>query len=239
MDQLITTEWLEGELGADDLVVLDCTVLLGRNEDGFFANSGRPSFEEAHIPDARFADLLADLADTDSEQQFALPTPSAFGAAMEQLGVSDNRRVVLYDNDGSMWASRVWFMLRWVGFENAAILDGGLQAWRNEGRPLEAGPAAPSAAITGSLSLAPRHSMIADKAEVMAAIDDGATCLVDALPPQIFSGEVQAYDRAGHIPGAINIPARAMIDADTGRFHPLEDVRARFPDRPEARVVAY
>ena len=81
--------------------------------------------------------------------------------------------------------------------------------------------------------------MIADKAEMMAAIDDGATCLIDALPAPVFRGDVSPYARPGHIPGAVNIAATSMVDAETGRFKPAEEIRAMLPDRPEARTVAY
>jgi thiosulfate/3-mercaptopyruvate sulfurtransferase len=239
MEQLVTTDWLADELGAKDLVVLDCTVYSHVGNGSYVAESGRANFETGHIPGAGFADLIADLADVDSPWDFALPTSDAFGVAMERLGVADGRRVVLYDDSGSRWASRVWFMLRWIGFDDAAILDGGLKAWGAEGRALDTGPAGTTPRTSGSLSLAPRPHLVADKAEVMAAIDDGATCIVDAMPGEIFRGEVRPYERGGHIPGAISIPANSMVDAGTGRFLPLDDVRAMFPDRPEARVVAY
>lgn len=239
MDLLVTTEWLANELGADDLVVLDCTVFLRMGDSGYISDSGRPNFDEAHIPGAGFADLNEDLVDTDSPNRYAIPTPEYFGKAMERLGVSDGSRVVLYDDNNSMWAARVWFMLRWIGFDNAAILDGGFKAWKAENRAVEAGASATSAAAPGSLSLAPRPRLIADKAEVMAAIGDGATCLIDALPSAVFTGEVQPYARPGHIPGAVNVSATSMVDGDTGRFRPLEQIRATLPDRPEARTVAY
>lgn len=239
MDLLVSTDWLSTELGADDLVVLDCTVVLRMTDSGYESESGASGFEAGHIPGAGFADLTGDLADLESPNRFAPPTPEAFGAAMERLGVGDGRRVVLYDDAGSMWAARVWFMLRWIGFDDAALLDGGMTAWRAEARPLETGPSRPAPVPAGSLSLAPRPRLIAHKDEVMAAIDDGATCLIDALPEAVFRGEVAMYGRPGHIPGASNVPAAGLIDSETGRFRPLDEVRALFPDRPEARVVAY
>ena len=239
MELVVTTDWLEDELGAEDLVVLDCTVFSHVGDGTYVAESGRANFETGHVPGAGFADLIGDLADVDSPWDFALPTPEAFGAAMERLGVADGRRVVLYDESGSRWASRVWFMLRWIGFDHAAILDGGLKAWRAEGRQLDSGPDSPMPCMSGSLSLTPRPNLVADKAEVVAAIDDGATCLIDAMPSAIFRGEVRPYARGGHIPGAISIPAGSMVDDETGRFLALDDVRAMFPDRPQARVVAY
>ena len=238
MDLLVSTDWLAGELGATDLVVLDCTVVMTRGDEGIRTDSGRPMFESSHIPGAGFADLKRDIADLSSPNEFALPTPEALAAAMEQLGVADGRRVVLYDNDHSLWASRVWLMLRWIGLD-AAILDGGLQAWIADERPLEDGPATSNPATPGSLTVSLRPRLIADKEEVMAALDDGVTCLVDSLPAEMYRGEMQAYARAGHIPGAINVPARSMIDPGTGRFRPIDEFRAVFPDRPEARVVSY
>lgn len=240
MDLLVTTDWLASELGADDLVLLDCSVFLVLSDNGFVSESGRANFEEHHIAGARFADLTGDLVDTDSPNGFAMPTPAAFGTAMERLGVSDASRVVVYDADGSsMWAARVWFMLRWIGFDNAAILDGGLKAWQAEGRATESGPGQSAAVPAGSLSLTPRPGMDADKDEVMAMMADGGSCLIDALPPAIFRGEIKVYGDGGHIPGAINIPASGMVDSETGRFLPLEEIRPMFPDQPEARMVAY
>jgi len=138
-----------------------------------------------------------------------------------------------------MWAARVWFMLRWIGFDGAALLDGGLKAWKADGRAIETGPAETAAAPAGSLSLNPRPRMIADKDEVMAAIGNGAACLIDSLPPAVFNGDTQPYARPGHIPGAINIAATSMIDANTGRFRPEDEIRTMLPDRSEARTVAY
>jgi len=239
VDTLVTTDWLANELAADDLVVLDCTVYLRMGDDGYISESGIENFVEAHIPGARFADLNEALVDTTSKLRYAIPTPEHFGAAMERLGVSDETRVVLYDDNSSMWAARVWFMLRWIGFDNAALLDGGLKAWKSEGRNCESGAAVAATAPAGSLTLEPRPRLIADKAEVLAAIDDGAVCLIDALPSAVFSGKVAPYARPGHIPGAVNIAATSMVDSETGRFRPAEEIRAMLPDRPEARTVAY
>jgi len=239
VDTLVTTDWLANELGANDLVVLDCTIFLRMGDDGYISESGLAKFEEAHIPGAAFADLNQDLVNAGSTLRYAIPTPEHFGAAMERLGVGDETRVVLYDANNSMWAARVWFMLRWIGFDNAALLDGGLKAWKAEGRDCDSGAPEPVAKPAGALSLNPRPRMIADKAEVLAAMSDGATCLIDALPAPVFNGEVQPYKRPGHIPGAINIAATGMVDADSGRFKPAEEIRAMLPDRPQARTVAY
>ena len=133
MDTLVTTEWLSQHLDAPDFVLLDCTVCTIPEDDGGFHNvSGRPDYDVGHIPNAGFADLKGDLSDNTSPIEFAMPTPEQFCAAMGALGVGDESRVVLYDTNYTAWAARVWWMLRWVGFDRAAILDGG--TWRLGGR---------------------------------------------------------------------------------------------------------
>ncbi|MFT4989792.1 MAG: thiosulfate/3-mercaptopyruvate sulfurtransferase [Acidimicrobiales bacterium] len=236
MQQLVSTGWLADRLGSRNLVVLDCTVFLKMGPDGFVSESGRDNWALGQIPGAGFADLNEDLVDASSPHRYALPTPREFADAMQNLGVANRSRVVLYDDNGSMWAARVWWMLRWIGFDNVAILDGGLKAWKAVGHPVTTDYSAPSA---GSLFVNERPETIADKAEVLAAIEDGSTCLIDALSPASFSGEVNAYGRAGHIPTARNASASALIDEKTGCYLPLDELRSRFPDDESARVVNY
>ena len=233
IDPLVSAQWLNDNLGDDDLVVLDCTVRLAPGPDGFAATSGRAEWAEAHIPGAGFADLTAELVDTDSPHGFAVPTPEAFAAAVAALGVGDESRVVLYDDAGMMWAARVWWMLRWIGFDNAALLDGGLRGWRDAGLSLTSETVERSA---GALTVSARPELIADKAKVLAAVEGDGTCLVDSLMPQMYSGEVQMYAKPGHIPGATNTPAFDMLDSDTGLFRPLDELAGMFPDGP---IITY
>jgi len=239
IDQLVSTQWLEEHLDDPDLVVLDCTVFLSFGPDGYVSESGRANWEAGHIPGSGFADLNEDLVDASSSLRYALPSPRRFADAMERLGVGDGSRVVLYDANRSMWSARVWWMLRWIGFDNAALLDGGLKAWKAEGRPLGTGAGTGAPAESGSLTVNERPRVIADKAAVLAAIDDGATCLLDALPAASYSGETDIYGRPGHIPGAINASAADLVDPESGRFLALEDLRSRFPDDTSQRVVNY
>lgn len=119
MDSLVSTEWLQTCLGDPDVVVLDCTVRTHETETGVTTGSGYGDYLEGHIPGAGFADLKGELCDRESALDFAVPTPDAFSDAMGRLGVGDDSRVVLYDSAMSMWAARVWWMLRWVGFDRA------------------------------------------------------------------------------------------------------------------------
>jgi len=236
METLVTPQWLSEHLDDPDLVVLDCTVLVEPDESGGFRSvSGQANYESGHIPAAGFADLMGDLSDGASPLQFAVPTPEEFAAAMGALGVGDDSRVVLYDASGSAWAARVWWMLRWVGFDRVALLDGGLAAWTAEGRPLSTEPPDRPAK---TLTPAPRPELIADRDEVMAAVDDDAVAIIDVLPEAHYRGEMTFYARPGHIAGASNIPMQALTD-ESGRYRPYDELAAMFAGERDARHITY
>lgn len=233
---LVDTAWLASQLDEPDIVVLDCTVLMRPDVNGSTrVVSGREEFSAGHIPGAGFADLINDLSDPSSHLSFAVPTPEAFCAAVGALGVGDTARVVLYDTTISSWAARVWWMLRWVGFDNAAVLDGGLRAWTTEGRALSTATYAPSPAV---LTPRVRHGLVAGRDDVRAAIGDGNVVLVDTLPAGHFSGEAPMYARPGHIPGAVNVPAFELLD-ESGRFLPLDELGSLHPFDREQRTITY
>jgi thiosulfate/3-mercaptopyruvate sulfurtransferase len=236
MDSLVSAEWLDRNIENTDLVLLDCTVTTIPHDDGGFHNvSGRPDYELGHLPRAGFADLKGDLCDSNSPIEFALPTPEAFCSAMGALGVGDDSRVVLYDTNYTAWAARVWWMLRWVGFDNAAILDGGLGGWTAAGRPLSLEPVDRAGK---HLTPRPRPELMADRDEVLASIDDDAVILVDTLPEALYRGEFTVYARPGHIPGAININALNLLDK-SGHFRSEQELAAMHDIDRDARVITY
>jgi len=235
-DTLVTAEWLDEHLGAPDLVVLDCSVLVERAEAGGLREvSGRARYEAGHIPTAGFADLTGDLSDGEARFRFTIPAPERFAAAMAALGVGDDTRVVLYDTDGMGWAARVWWMLRWIGFDRAALLDGGLKAWTAAGLPLSAEPVArPARRLTPAV----RPALIADRDEVRAALGDESVTIVDSLPEAHFRGEMSLYERPGHIPGAVNVSVFSLLD-ETGRFRPGDELEWLFDMNREDRAITY
>ena len=236
MDSLVNVAWLEDNLGDPNLVVLDCTVIIEPDGSGGLRSvNGRASYESGHIPTAGFADLLGELSDGNSDLDFAMPSPEQFAAAMEKLGVSDASRVVLYDASGSVWAARVWWMLRWIGFDRAALLDGGLNAWTAAGHPLSTVPASRPA---GPLTVKLRPQLIADRDEVMASIEDDSVTLVDSLPPAHYRGEMTMYERPGHIPGAVNVPVFSALD-ETGRYRSLDELESIFEGDRDGRAITY
>jgi thiosulfate/3-mercaptopyruvate sulfurtransferase len=236
MGALVTTEWLSEHLDDQDLVVLDCSVLVEQGEDGTMrAVSGRAAYDEGYIPSASFADLKGSLRNSGSDLEFGLPSPEDFAKAMGALGVGNDSRVVLYDNYHSTWAARVWWMLRWIGFDRAALLDGGLQAWTAEGRPLSTGPASRPAR---KLTPAPRAGLIADRDEVYAAIGSDAVTIIDVMPAPHYQGKMAMYDRPGHITSAINIPVTDLVD-ESGRYRPLDELATMHDLDRNARAITY
>jgi len=236
METLVSTEWLAKHLNDSDLIALDCTVYMEMDSSGGMrAVSGRAKYEDGHIPSAGFADLMDDLCDVDSPLGFAMPTPEKFCEAMGKLGVGDGSRVVLYDAYNSVWAARVWWMLRWVGFDQAAILDGGLTAWTAEGRQLSTEPGDHQ---TKKLTLSLRPALIADRDEVFEAISDDAVHLIDAMPEPHYWGKMAMYGRPGHIPGAENISAMALLD-ESGRYKSHEELTAMLTGNSSDRYITY
>jgi thiosulfate/3-mercaptopyruvate sulfurtransferase len=236
MDSLVSAAWLEEHLGDPDLVILDCTVVIEPDGSGGMRSiNGKAHYDTGHIPTAGFADLLGDLSDPDSPFEFTVPSPEQFAAAMERLGVGDDSRVVLYDASGSVWAARVWWMLRWIGFDRAALLDGGLNAWKAGARALSTEPVSRPA---GLLSVNLRPELIADRDEVLASIEDDSVTLVDSLPPAHYRGETAMYQRPGHIPGAVNVPVFSSLD-ETGAYRSLDELASIFEGDRDGRTITY
>ena len=141
---LTDTEALSRQLGDPNLRVFDCTTnLIPDPKTTYQAVPARADFEKGHIPGAQFIDLQVDLSDSNQRLRFMLPSAEAFAAAMNRFSVSDGMRVVLYSTANPWWATRVWWLLRVFGFDNAAVLNGGWQKWVREGRAVETGPAKP------------------------------------------------------------------------------------------------
>ncbi len=243
-DFLVTTAWLAEHLAGPNLRLLECTVFLRPGAEGraFEVVSGRDEWANGHIPGAGFADLQADLSDNSSNLRFMMPTAEQFAEAMGRYGVTNESNVILYDRAGNMWAARIWWMLRAFGFEHARILDGGWSRWTAEGRPVSTDdPNHPPATFVPN----PRPELIASKADVLAAIESGQACIVNALNGAQHRGEVAPYGRPGHITGSVNVPAMGaagVVDPETQLYHPIDEIRRRFEEagaRPDQRIITY
>ncbi len=225
---LVETEWLEQHLGDPELRVLDCTThLIPDPKITYQVVPGRADFEKAHIPGAQFVDLQADLSDNSHRLRFMKPSAAAFAAAMGRFGVGERSRVVTYSTTTPQWATRVWWLLRVFGFDNAAVLNGGFQKWSREGRPVETGSARPPA--LARFVVREERPLMIGKDEVRRALDDGAICTLNALSPEQHAGSGgNSYGRLGRIAGSVNVPAAHLIDPMTSAFLPADELRRRF-----------
>src|SRR6516225_4296094 len=238
---LVETEWLAAHLGQSDLRILDCTVRIAFNPVTMFEiSSGGAEFERGHIPGGQCVDVLTELSDTSHPVPLMAPGAAQFASVMSAHGITDDTRVVLYSGQNVYWATRVWWLFRVFGFAGAAVLNGGLQKWRREARPIETGPARPQP--PADFIVREQTPLIATKAEVLAAIGDGAVCTINALPEDQhwFTSGVH-FGRPGHITGSINLPSEDLLDPETNEFLPARELRRRF-DRVGAfteRVITY
>jgi thiosulfate/3-mercaptopyruvate sulfurtransferase len=230
---LIGVDSLQNLLGKPRLVLLDCRF------DLLKPDAGRQAYLSAHIPGALYADLNLDLSAPvgPATGRHPLPRPDALTRRLGELGVGNDSQVVAYDEANGSFAARAWWLLRWLGHDAVAVLDGGFKAWLAHGGTLESGagaplpqaqarPFMPRVAAAAAMSVA-----VLSTAELEQALLKPQALLVDARAPERYAGVVEPIDRvAGHIPGAVNHPFSANLDADGG-FLPAAELRARWLER--------
>jgi thiosulfate/3-mercaptopyruvate sulfurtransferase len=202
---------------------------------------GEDQYEAGHLPGARFAHIDRDLSaqKTGRNGRHPLPSPEEAAALFGRLGIAPGTQVVAYDQGSGMFAARLWWMLRWLGHDAVAVLDGGFERWTRESRPVSTVRPLPSHA-----TFAPgRTRPMASAAEIGTAIARGALTLVDARVPERYRGDVEPLDPvAGHIPGARNRPYVDNVNPDA-TFKPADALRREFAallgTTPLDRVVHY
>lgn len=218
MDELVSTEWLARNLDEPDIAIVDASA--------FLPTDGRDpgaEFLEAHIPGARFLDL-GRVADRSNPAPHMLPSAADFGRAMTELGVGHDERIIVYDNSPLRTAARGWFMFRHFGAKRVAILDGGLQKWLAEGRPVESGPAKPRKARFDAHE---RPGEVVTKEAILAG---PGMPILDARGKARFEGtepDPRPNVGVGHIPGSKNLPF-ASLYRDDGTLKSEEELREAF-----------
>lgn len=205
---LISTAELAARLDDPQLVVVDV------RHDLMQADTwGEAQYRAGHIPGARFAHLDRDLSapKTGANGRHPLPSPYAAAAVFGRLGIDAGKQVVAYDQGGGMFASRLWWMLRWLGHDAVALLDGGFAKWEREARPVTTVVPAPEPAEFRIGRVEPT----VDADDVRANLDSHRLTLLDARTPERFRGDTEPMDPvAGHIPGALNRPYARNLEAD-------------------------
>lgn len=218
---LVSTGWLAQHLKDPDLRILDASWHMpdaGRDARG--------EYEAGHIPGARFFDI-DDISDARSDLPHMVPPVEKFMSRMRALGVGDGHQVVVYDSVGLFSAARVWWLFRLMGQENVAVLDGGLPKWRAEGREIED---MPPVIRDRHMTVRVQNSLVRDVTQVSAATKLGTHEIVDARAAARFTGEAKEPRpglRAGHIPGARNVPFSTLLNSD-GTLKSPEETRAIF-----------
>ena len=231
---LVSTELLAAHLA--EWAIVDCRFDLQREE------WGRAEYRAGHIPGAVYASLNDDLSAprTGTSGRHPLPSVDALAATMSSLGIDRSTQVVVYDQDSGLYASRLWWSLKYLGHDAVALLDGGWAKWVREGRPVKSGDESRTPAV---FEPAPRAGMRLGVDEVIARGADARTLLVDARGPDRFEGRSETIDPvAGHIPGAVNHFYKWNV-TDEGTMLPPEALREKFAallgDRRPEDVVMY
>jgi thiosulfate/3-mercaptopyruvate sulfurtransferase len=233
---LIDTDTLALCVGDEACAIVDCRFRL---DDPAW---GSREYEASHVPGAVFADLDRDLTGGKSgaNGRHPLPDPADFARTLSRLGIDDSVQVVAYDQDTGMYASRLWWMLRWLGHDRVAVLDGGFARWVTQNRPTASGrQTRRHRTFTG----APRTEMVADADDVAAVAARSDWRVLDARAPERFRGEIEPIDKkAGHIPGAVNHYHQWNLNEHQMLATPGE-LRVRFEqtlaDTPPERVICY
>jgi thiosulfate/3-mercaptopyruvate sulfurtransferase len=237
---LIEPQELLAHLGDPEWALIDCRFDLARPAWGASA------WAAAHIPTALYADLDADLADTPGPHtgRHPLPQAEALAAAFGRLGIDAQVQVIAYDQGTGMFAARLWWLLRWLGHEQVAVLNGGLSAWEREGLPLTSAKTPRAARIFRAREARAAPVSSAQVADFLAqgAFGRGELHLIDARAADRFAGENETLDPiAGHIPGARNHPYALNLAPD-GRFLEARELRQRWEKTlagaPAARAIA-
>lgn len=214
---------------APALVVLDC------RHDLADPDAGRHAYEAGHIPGAVHAHIDRDLSGPVAETtgRHPLPDPDAFRRTMGRLGIGPDTQVVAYDDKGGAFAARAWWLLRHYGHGHVAVLDGGIQAWQATGGDLREGPEEnPPQTFLGT----PGHTPTVDHDSIRGRLPAAPGTLLDARGPARYRGDEEPIDpKAGHIPGALNLPFADNLGPD-GRFRPVDELQARFRDALHGRT---
>src|SRR5262245_10080234 len=233
---LISTDVLSTRLSDPAFVIIDCRYKL--DDEGW----GEREHRARHIPGAVYAHLGHDMAGpkTGTNGRHPLPDPHTFAQTLGRLGITSGTQVVAYDQDSGMYASRLWWMLRWLGHDAVAVLDGGFAKWTAEGRPTASGgeDREPRGFVAAT-----RSEMVVDVRRVSMSLTTGDTTLVDARAPERYRGETEPIDKKpGHIPGAANHFFQWNLD-ERGVFRSPEDLRERLErsigEVPADRLICY
>lgn len=234
MKSIVSMKWLLARLYENDQVIVDCRFVLGNS------NAGKEAYIQGHIPGAVYMDLEQQMSASIQQHggRHPLPDMESFAQTLGQLGIDHNVRVVAYDNQGGAMASRLWWLLKYMGHEQVYVLDGGFSRWNAEQFPVTSAP--PTVAIPKRFTPNIQHDMLVSMADVKQRLGTEATVLVDSREERRYLGIEEPIDRvAGHIPGAVNHFWKHVLN-ESGGWKSAEEMRESFRDLdPTQEVIVY
>ena len=237
---LVETDWLESNLENPNIRIFDCTVWLNPHPKKIYTIvSGKKDYDEGHIPNSDFLDL-EDISLKNTPYPFMMPDIKTFDKVMSLKGVGPDTHVILYSRANIQWATRVWWMLKSMGFNNASILNGGYDRWKNQNKNIS------TTSITyqeNKFISIPQNGLFCTKEEVLNSLTNNNISIINALRSTLHDGSEKVdYGRLGHIKNSINIPSLEMVDPDTNLYKSLEDLKIIFKNYnvlSKEKVIAY
>ena len=222
---LLEPDWLHDHLNEPTVRIIDCTThMIAQPVGPSRIRSGRPDFNAAHIPGAMHVDMVDDLSDPGGPFPYTMSSTKQFENLMQRLGIRETDHVVLYGNSAMMTITRAWLVFLVNGHEKTSILNGNLATWREAGFPVSSDICSRAKSNYRVRCRLDEH--IADLAQVRQALADQSRILINALNPEQFMGTGGAhYGRPGRIPESLNLPARSMVEAQSGRFKPISELQ--------------
>jgi thiosulfate/3-mercaptopyruvate sulfurtransferase len=224
---IVSTAWLEAHLGAPGLRIVDIRGVVKPPGSVPRYMPKREDYDLGHIPGAVFVDWTRDIVDADDSVPVQVAQGPEFAAKMAALGIGDDSLVVAYDDYDHAFASRLSWALRYYGHDAVRVLDGGWLRWVAEARPTTRESPVPAPA---RFTPRPRPALRRTVDDVRQSLGRADVVIIDARPAAQYAGEATAARRAGHIPGAHNVPYAKLVDARTGKFLPQADLKRAFAD---------
>ena len=242
-EAIVECEWLSNQIDNQKIRVYDCTTYLHYTDDHplkpYDVESGFNDYKKTHIKNAAFLDLQFELSDNNSPYSFTLPRSNDLAETFKEHGIGNPYHIILYARNGMQWSTRVWWMLHYLGFNNASILNGGFDEWKRLSFLTESKVNRFSRA---DFDVDIKPDIFVGKERVLQAISKKSSILINALTEDLHLGNNPRYGRPGRIPNSINIPFHELIEVSTGKLKTPEEIIQLFKDKEiksDSEIINY
>ncbi len=240
---IVKCEWLHDRIKSKNIRVYDCTMYLHYTDEDpskpYDVESGYEKYKESHIPNAAFLDLQKEFSDNLSSYKFTLPRFNILAESFKEKGIGDPFHIVLYSRNGLQWATRIWWMIYVLGYNNVSILDGGFDEWNRLGYKSESKIKTHE---KSNFEMKVKSKVFVDKKRVLNAINNDSCLLLNALTKDLHFGKNKRYGRPGRIPNSLNVPFHELINNETGLLKSPEEAEKIFKQKnitSDLKVINY